>query len=183
MPTAPQPGGPWTPGEHTPGPGGRGPPPAARLLPLVALAVEGGASTPGAALPPDLDAWLCGEGLEGLRSCLAREGICLGAVRLLTEADLDRLGLPLGPHVRLRDAVRRLRAAGAGAGAGSGGPSRPKASAEGCSDAEYFSGEGPGAARDSGERAQRWAGSADSEAAAAAAAVVIRPQCGVCSVS
>jgi hypothetical protein len=133
-----------------------------------------------AALPDDLEAWLAQEGLEVLRGNFVREGMCLGAVRLLAEADLDRLRLPVGPRVRLRDAARRLREAGAGP-ASAGGASAVYGSG--------FAGVGvPWAMAGDLEGPRRAAGSAgagrwgESESGPAAGVALGRPQCAVCAV-
>jgi hypothetical protein len=53
----------------------------------------------------DLNAWLRQLGLERYAEALAREEIDLAVLPELSEADLERIGLPLGPRRRLMRAI------------------------------------------------------------------------------
>ena len=133
-----------------------GPPPAnarvGRAGPPAAIAGSTSGSAP--PLPPvphphavasrapasrSLRGWLASLGLDGYASNFERERISMADVPLLTEGDLERLGLPLGP--------RRRVAAAANPTLGAGAPAQDAgiaASASGASIESAFGGAGAG---------------------------------------
>src|SRR5436305_2035013 len=57
----------------------------------------------------DIAEWLVGLGLRKYAAVFAEQEIDLDLVRLLTEADVRELGLPIGPRRKLLQAIAVLR--------------------------------------------------------------------------